>query len=210
MTRTVCALGLLVALGGSASADEGRPMQVGGVLGYAFPAGLLERGSRTADVTFGAPFVAFDGAYRIAGAWSVGAAFSYGVAIPKLCATSSDCTSSLGHDETLMLLGRWHIGQWGPFAPTVDARLGYEWLGTSLSDNGVTSVRRYRGFAGALAADAMFDVSSRIAVGLRTELRGGVFHRAAVVASGVDQSGPTDGSTLHLWPVLGARAVVTF
>ena len=213
MTRIACALGSIfavVAFAGGARADEERPIQVGAVLGYAFPAGSLERGSRTSDVTFSAPFIAVDGAYRVSRAWSVGAAFSYGVAIPKLCVSSSDCTSSLGHDETLALLGRWHVGQWGPFAPTVDAQLGYEWLGTSLSDNGAKSARSYRGFAGALAADAMFNLSSRIALGLRMELRTGVFHRAAIVASGVDASGPTDGSALHLWPALGARAVATF
>lgn len=213
MTRTACALGSLlavVAFASGVSADEKRRIQVGALLGYAFSAGSLERGSRTSDVTFGAPFIAVDGAYRLSPAWSVGAAFSYGVAIPKLCVTSSDCTSSLGHDETLALLGRWHVGQWGLFAPTVDAHLGYEWLGTSLSDSGAKSARSYRGFAGALAADAMFNRSSRIALDLRMELRTGVFHRAAIVASGVDASGPTDGNTLHLWPALGARAVVTF
>ncbi len=213
MTRTACTLGsmlAMIAFARGARADEQRPLQVGAVLGYAFPAGSLERGSRTSDVTFGAPFLALDGAYRMNRAWSVGAAFAYGVAIPKLCVAASDCTSSLGHDETIALLGRWHVGQWGLFAPTVDAQLGYEWLGTSLSESGAKSTRSYRGFSGALAGDAMFNLSSRIALGLRMELRTGVFHRVSVVASGVDASGPTDGTTFHLWPALCARAVATF
>ena len=213
MTRTACTLGAMLifaALARHARADEERRIEVGTALGYAFPAGSLERGSRTSDVTSGVPLLELDGAYRVSRAWSVGAALSYGVAIPKLCATSSDCTSSLGHDETLALLGRWHVGQWGRFAPTVDAQLGYEWLGTSLSDNAAKSARSYRGFAGELAANAMLDVSSTIAIGLRMELRGGVFHHAAVVASGVDASAPTDGSALHLWPALGVRAAATF
>jgi len=94
--------------------------------------------------------------------------------------------------------------------PALDAQLGYEWFATSLFDSGASSTRCYRGFVGALAANAMFSMTSRFALGLRMELRGGVFHRTARAAPGIDAAGPTEGNTLHLWPTLGARAMVTF
>lgn len=204
------AMMVVVAVARGAQGGEVRPVELGATVGYALPAGSLESGSRMSDLTFGAPFGGLDAAYRVNRAWAIGASFAYGVTTPTLCATFSDCTSSLGHDETLALLGRWHVGRWGRFAPAVEGQIGYEWFSASLSDNGAVSERSYGGISAALAADALFAVTTRLAVGLRAELRGGVFHRATLVAPGIDASGPTEGPTLHLWPTLGARATATF
>jgi hypothetical protein len=198
----------LVALPAGAHAAESPDVELGGSLGYAFPSGVLERGSRVRDVTFGAPLVSVDGAARVHPLLSLGAGLSYGIVIPTLCVTASDCTASTGHDFVTTLLARFHLGRWRAFEPSVDGALGYEWLGVGLSDEGVSSRRAYRGFVAAFAGDAMLRVSPRVALGVRFELRGGTFHRASLVAPGVDVSRPTDGDGLHFWPILAFRVAV--
>jgi hypothetical protein len=210
--RLVAAAGLLATLASAppSGADEPARVQVGATLGYAFPAGSLERGSRTSDVTFGAPFLQADGSYRVHPLVSAGGGISYGTVLPTLCATASDCASSLGRDVTVSFLARLHMGQWKAFEPSVDGSIGYEWLATSFSNDDVTSQRLYRGFAGGLAADALLRASPRFAFGLRLEVRGGSFHRTSLVAPGVDVGGPTDGNLIHLWPAVGLRAIASF
>lgn len=191
---------------------EARPesqhrIETGATLGYAFPGGNLERGSRTSDVTHGAALLELDGAYRFRPALSAGLAVSYGVTIPTLCESSSDCIASLGHEITVAGLVRWHVGSWRAFEPSATVAIGYEWLGTSLSSQGVTSSRGYRGGFAELAIEPMFRVSTRLVLGPAFGVRGGVFMRTSLEAPGISETRPTDGSELHFWPWLGVRAV---
>ena len=191
----------------STARGDATRVQTGASLGYAFPAGALERGSKVSDVTYGLTELRIDGAYRLSPAWLIGLAVGYGVAIPKLCATSSDCVSSLGHDVTLGALGRWRVGVWKTFEPSVDIELGYEWFKANSTDNGATSSRAYRGWYASLAAFGAFRLSRRFILGPVLATTGGIFQNAAFEAPGVSTSHGTDGALPHLWLRLGVRAV---
>lgn len=198
---------MLVLAPAAARADDA--LQVGGHVGWAFPAGALERGSRTSDLTFGTPLFGFDVVQRVSPRIGLGAAFSYGVVIPTLCA-ASDCTSSLGRDVALTVVGRFAVAEWRKVEAGIDVGVGYEWLSTKLSDSGTTSRRTYRGFAGQLDADLLLRVSAHVRLGPRLELRGGNFHRVSLDAPGIDASGPTEGTTFHLWPAIAFRVTGSF
>src|SRR5262249_18778669 len=93
-------------------------------LGYAVPAGSLERGSRVSDTTFGAVPIQLDGAYFVAPRLALRLSAAFAIAIPKLCASSADCTKSLGRDVALDAGVRFALPDVGPFAPRLDAGLG--------------------------------------------------------------------------------------
>ena len=93
------------------------------------------------------------------------------------------------------MLGRVHVGEWSLFQPTIDAGVGYEWLSTTMSSDGVESTRSYRGFTATVAGNAMLRMSSRVELGLRFELRCGTFHRAGLEAPGI--SGARVGDRAH-------------
>jgi hypothetical protein len=212
MTRrfavSIACAAILVASIARADDEERHRAQIGGAIGWAFPAGSLEEGSRTSDETFGVTTFALDGAWRLHEKLSAGLLFQYGVVTPKLCATSSDCTSSLGRDVVLAPLVRWHLGRFGAFVPSLDAAIGYEWLSSKLSWKGVVSRRGHRGVFFGLDAFAGFALSRRVILGPTLGLAFGVADHSSIEAPGVDASHAVDGHALHLWPKLGARVVV--
>src|SRR5882724_4721512 len=175
-------------------------IQTGASLGYAFPAGALERGSRVSDLTYGLTELRVDGACRISSAWLAGFAVGYGLAVPKLCATSSDCLSSLGHDATLGALLRWRAGVWRTFEPSLDVELGYEWFKSNTTDSGAASSRAYGGWYASLVAFGAFRLSRRFGFGPVLTTTSGIFQNVEFDAPGVSTSHGTDGASLHFWP----------
>jgi hypothetical protein len=182
-------------------------VQIGGAMAWAFPAGSFEEGARASDETFGVAAFSLDGALRVHEKLSIGLYFQYGIVTPKLCASSSDCTSSLGHDVVLAPLVRWRVGRFGVFTPSIDASIGYEWFTSKLSDRGVTSVRGHRGVLVGVDAFAGFALSRRVILGPTVGLSFGIADHASIESPGVDASHAVDGHALHLWPKLGARVV---
>jgi hypothetical protein len=200
------AFGALLLTGAAGAAEPSR-FDLGADLGYALPAGSLERGSDLSDLTYGSVGLGLDGAYRWHPLFAAGLVASYRAVIPKLCSSGGDCTSSLGHDASIGVLGRWYIGAWGVFVPDLDLRLGYEWLTAKHADAGASSSRSFRGFVLGVAGHAQFTLSRTFTLGPFLELTSGSFGRASLDAPGVSQSRETDGTALHLWMALGIRAV---
>jgi hypothetical protein len=190
----------------SAQAQEERPRQLGVALGYAFPAGSAERGTNLSDVTFGIIEVGIDGAYRIYDRWSIGLAAHYGVAIPTICSSSSECKASLGHDVRVGALGRVVVGRWGSFAPDAEVELGYEWFASKLVDSDVTSERRYRGAQATLRAHGGFELTRAVFLGPSLELGTGIFGHTSLHAPGIQEARSTEGTHVHLWLGAGIRA----
>jgi len=192
-----------MALAGTAGAAE-----IGAGLGWSFPAGSLEEGSRTSDETFGVTDFGLDGAVPVHEKFSIGLIFQYGIVTPKLCASASDCTSSLGRDIVIAPFVRWHVGRFGAFVPALDAFVGYEWFSSKLSDHDVVSRRGHRGVLFGLDAFAGFALSPRVQLGPTLGLAFGVADHASIEAPGVDSSHAVDGHALHVWPKIGARIVI--
>jgi hypothetical protein len=191
---------------GLAQAQEVRRSQLGVSLGYAAPAGSAEQGADLSDVTFGIIEAGVDGAYRIEDRWSIGLATHYGVAIPTLCSSSSECKASLGHDVRVGALGRVVIGRWGSFEPDAEVELGYEWFASKLVDSDVAAERKYRGVQATLRAHGSFELTRAFILGPSLELGTGIFGHAALDAPGVHEDGSTDGTSVHLWLGAGIRA----
>jgi hypothetical protein len=179
-------------------------------LGYAFPAGSLERGSRVSDTTYGAVPLAIDGAVFVTPRVALRLSAAFALAIPKLCASSSDCTASLGNDIAVDAGVRFALPDLGPFAPRFDAGFGWEWYTTSLSEKGVASTRAYSGptFA-ALALSAPLRISRRFTLGPMLGVRAGAFTSSTkTTPSWTDSS--LDGAALHAWLRASVVADLTF
>jgi hypothetical protein len=199
-----------IALASTSRAQEGERsrVQLGGAIGWMFPAGCFEQGDRASDETFGVVALSVDGALRVHPRVSIGLFFQYGIVTPKLCATSSDCSSSLGRDVALAPLVRWHVARFGVVAPSIDFTVGYEWFSSKLSDSGVTSTRGHRGVLFGLDAFCGFALSPHVTLGPMLGLAIGFSDHTSIDAPGVSTSSSVDAGARHLWPRLGARVVV--
>jgi hypothetical protein len=175
-------------------------------LGYGFPAGGLEHGSDLSDLTYGSASLAAEAAFRLNPSFSVGAGLAYGFVVPKLCASGSECMSSLGGDFIPSVLGVLHLQRWGPLESELAFRLGYEWLWSRLTDGSATSTRAFHGPALGLELHALWPVSRLLHLGPFAGIGSGIFLRSTLSAPHVDSSRNVDGAELHVWPTLGVRA----
>lgn len=191
-------------------AEAPRRLQAGAELSYAFATGGLERGSQLGDVSYGIPQLGLEAAYAITRDWSAGLVGRYGLNIPTLCASSSDCVASLGHQWSIAVGGGFRTAAFGIAHPAVELELGYQWLATQLSDVGAVSRRGFRGWYAALRGDFLFDAFGRLAIGPTLSCSVGRFDRATLSAPGVHGSRPTEGSALHVWPTLGVRTQMSW
>lgn len=208
MKTSIAAACAILAVANAARADPPRG-EVGGGGAWAFPAGSFERGARVSDETYGVVSMNVDGAWRVLDRLSIGLFFQYGEVIPKLCASSSDCTSSLGRDVVLAAFARWHFSQVGLLRPSLAGSIGYEWFSSKLSDHGVASSRGHRGVLFGLDAFFGFALTQRATFGPTLGLALGVSDHASIDAPGVATSSPIDGHALHVWPRLGVRVEVS-
>lgn len=201
---------IAVVLFGAREARARDRLETDASLGFAIPAGSLERASMLGDTTFGAASIQLDGAWFLARNVAVHAAISYAAGVPKLCASAGDCEASLGRDVAVDVGARIALFDVGRFAPRLDLGVGWEWYATSLSDNGVSSTRAYSGPTfGALDLAMPFRVSSRFAIGPALGARVGVF-------TSVTRTTPTwsdsslDGEMVHAWVRFALDARLTF
>jgi hypothetical protein len=188
-----------------------RRVEVGASLGYGAPVGNAERGSRVSDTTFGDVFFAADAGYRLTRIVGVAVRARYGLVIPTLCATASDCEASLGSDVALDLVARFHTPRIGPFQPLADVGLGYEWLTTRLVDSGAQSARSYGGpvlLVTRVAAPAA--LGDRWSFGPVLEASYGTFTSFELRTTARSFSGDVPWRTPHAWLSLGVRVGLTF
>ena len=204
---------LLVALVGApatAHAEEQR-LSAGLELGYAAPMGGLEAGSRVGDVAFGVVPIGARLGYRLSRRLEVAVVGAYGVGIPTLCANVSDCQASLGRDLVVGTRLAWTLGSLGPTTPSLEAGIGYEWLHTSFTDNGVTSSRTYAGpVLAAVAAFAPFRLGRRWSLGPAVGTSLGVFRSARFETPAGSVEGDVASREVHAWWTVAVRTVVVF
>ena len=174
-----------------------RRIELGARLGYAFPLGAIERGSRASDATYGGLPIAIDGEAVITPAWSLGALFSYALTIPTVCGSASDCVSSLGHDIDLLALVRFHLPPLPWLAPDIEAGLGWVWSSREVSDEGASSIRTFHGLLVHFALVPALVLSPHVTLGLAIGATFSIATHVALDAPGVSTSGAPDGPTLH-------------
>jgi hypothetical protein len=179
-------------------------------LGYALPVGELERGSKVSDVVYGLVPLGLEAGYRWNRTVSLVVHGAYAFGIPTLCATASDCLSSLGHDLRLGLGARFTFQRLGPVVPQVRATFGYEWFRSELSDNGVTSGRSYRGpILASLQAFGNFG-SVDHGLGPFVAMSTGIFSNRTLDTPAFSSGSTVDGARIHAWMELGIRGVLSF
>jgi hypothetical protein len=205
---SMAAAGASWLLPASAAADDpsSKRLEVGLSLAYAAPIGDAERGGRVRDTTFGATPIALDAAYRLLPRIGIAARLQYGVGIPTLCQTASDCESSLGGDSIVLLGARFHLPRLGPLAPVADAGVGYEWLTTRLSDSGALSTRAYNGpILFWTWIDAAFRLGDRWTLGPAVGMTVGTFTTYSLETGARAFSGNVPARAVHAWIFFGPR-----
>jgi hypothetical protein len=199
-------VGLNAAIPAAAQDPPRRPFELAASLGCAAPVGWAERGSRVSDTTFADVPFALDAGYRITRFLGVVANVRYGVAIPTLCRSASDCESSLGNDVALEIAARLYVPHIGPVAGLVDAGVGYEWLTTRLVDASGTSARAYRGpelFSIRIAAP--FRLGARWTLGPVVGASFGTFTTYSLETNALSPSGDVPARAVHAWLSVGIR-----
>lgn len=202
-TRIVSALlaGAALAVSPCASAEEERigehKVELGARLGFSLPMGVIENGSRASDLTYGSVPIAFDGGLALSQVVSVGALFLYAPTIPKLCASASDCTSSLGHDILLGVLSRFHFPRMRWLCPDAEVGVGYEWASRSLADKGANSTRSFRGPRFTFAVVPIVPISKRFSLGLAIGASLAIASNVNLDAPGISESRAADGTRVH-------------
>ena len=190
---------------------DARKVEVSAAVGWSAPVGSSESGTRTSDTAIGmAPF-ALGAAYRASRLVGVAIGVRYGIAVPTLCTDASSCKSSLGADVALTLRARFYLPRFAGAAPHVDAGLGYEWMTTRLTDNGVASSRAFSGplvLSASLASP--FELGPRWSLGPFVAGDVGTFTSASVDGPGVHTSGSVPIHALHAWLTAGAEVAVRF
>jgi hypothetical protein len=205
MRRLLVASLVTVALvtGGAARAEESQHespdrvrIDLGLRGGAELPAGGIERGSNASDLTYGGLPVALDAGVSLSRRVSMGLWASYALTIPKLCASTSDCTQSGGRDVELALSTRVRLPRIAWLTPIAEGGLGYEWSTRVLEASGVEGKRTFEGPMMRLAIVPTVKLSRRFDLGLALGGRIGVAHRVGVEAPGVNQDRGPDGAQL--------------
>jgi hypothetical protein len=204
----VLALLAVASAAAPASAEDlpARRIELAASVGYAAPFGDAEQGSRVSDTAFGAVPFTLDGSYRLTSLVGVALRVRYGVAIPTLCASASDCQASLGSDLVLGAGARFHLPRVWVVSPFVDVGLGYEWLTTRLVDAGATSTRSYGGpVLAELQLAAPFALGERLTLGPELGASIGRFVHYDLGTNALSPSGSVPSGAVHAWLSLGVR-----
>jgi hypothetical protein len=188
---------------------EARRLLVGAELGFAFPTGSLEQEAPVSDVVRGVVPLAVEVGWRAEPSIFLLAYAQYAPGVPKLCATTSDCIASLGHDIALGVGGRFVLRGAGPVQPEGRLAFGYEWFEAELSDQGVTSARHYRGpMLVSLEASGNIGSEDRT-IGLFTSLSVGLFTHRGLDTPAFTSGADIEHKEIHLWLGLGIRGALS-
>jgi hypothetical protein len=204
----------LALLGTSPAAAEPRRFDLGIRLGYARPLGAFDRATHAADTSHGGVGTALDATVRIGppAEWNVSAGIFAGWAetIPRLCASASECLSSLGRDAELGVVVRVRGPQFGFLLPEAEMGQGWSWSSRSLADEDATSSHRWSGpvlLRGALVPSIRLGDRTRLGFVL-----GGSVARSTtlhVEAPGIDTH-RTNEARLHSTFDIGLRFGIDF
>jgi hypothetical protein len=184
------------------------PLWLGAELGFAFPGGSLERESPVSDVVRGIIPFGVEAGVQLQPSFLVVGFFQYAPGIPKLCATSSDCLASLGHDNAIAMGVRFVLPHAALIRPELRVALGYEWFESELRDHDATSARSYRGPLVSLQASGNLGSDSR-AIGLFVAPSAGLFSHRTLQTPAFSTSASVDRSRVHFWLSLGIRGALS-
>lgn len=212
MRRLALILGLgLIARSAGATGEPARRFEVAASLGYAFPAGSSERGARLSDATFGNAAFDLGFSYRLSHVLGVGILGRYGTVIPTLCASGSDCVSSLGHDVVIGAQARFFLPRVLAAEPYADVGMGYEWFASKLVDSGSTSTHSYNGPVLLWTeVGAPFRIGSRWTLGPAIGLALGTFVDSHLEAPGMSNDLGVGDRSVHAWVSVSGRVAVRF
>jgi hypothetical protein len=208
MRAVMLSVAVAFSLAGSpalAQYDKGR-IELAASAGYGAPVGEAERGARVSDTAFGAIPFTLDAAYCVTPFVGVAVHARYGIAIPTLCQSASDCEASLGRDTALTLSARFYAPRAWRLSPFLDVGIGYEWLTTQLVDAGATSTRSYGGpvvLAAQLAVPVRF--GARWTLGPTLGAWIGTFTTYALHTNAQSPSGDVPWRAVHAWISPGVR-----
>jgi hypothetical protein len=182
---------------------------VGASLGYAAPVGFAQGGDAMSDTASALVPFSLDASYRATKQVGAGASLTYGIGVPTLCATESDCVASLGRDVSLALRARFFLPHFLRIEPTVDVGPGWEWLSTKLVDGAAESSRFHSGPVFLMEASAPLRLGRHTALGPVLGATGGTFttSRLGTPAFTRDDSG---GHSLHGWLSASLRCAISF
>jgi hypothetical protein len=187
------------------------PLELGAEVAYAAPAGSAEKASRVSDTTFALAAFDADASYRFSPTLAAVFWGRYGIGVPTLCATASDCTSSLGRDVAVAARVRVFFPHIGRLEPRADVGIGWEWSMAKLSDTGVVSRRTWSGpIPLSLEAAAPFRVGKVWTIGPVLAATAGVFTQASLETPSFSVDRSTEGLTLHTWLSVAFRVSTRF
>jgi hypothetical protein len=199
----VVAFAIVLSLAPAARAAD--TLDAGFRMGYAIPFGKFEQGTRVRDLSYGTGLFALDATYALLPGAKLGLLFAYGVAIPKLCESASDCKSSLGSDVELAMLARFDLPVLGPVHPSLEGGAGYAWYTRRLSDADVESSRGYRGPFALVGGEAALGFAKTWRIGLAIDLFAGIVTSTKLEAPGVSHHESADGPTVSGSVFIGPR-----
>jgi len=184
--------------------------EIGLSLGWSIPGGSIERGSKVSDTVYGTIAIGLDAHHAFTESFGLTLFARYGIAVPTLCASAGDCTSSLGRDVSLGLRARYTFVSLAddlPLVPRIEIGTGYEWFTSTLSDSGVSSSRSHHGPILAsieIAGDGR--LSRHVILSPTLSITTGAFAHRELSTPAFTDSGYLGARELHTWVFLGLRA----
>jgi len=173
-------------------------------LGYSYPMASAERGSDTRDVSFGIIPLSLSSTYALDRHWNGIVRVLFAPNIPTLCASGSDCSSSIGRDVWIVAgIGR-TLPRWRRFTPQLELEVGWEWFTSKLSDSGVVSARSWNGPIAALGIFVNLKTEGPWSIGPTASIGAGIFSHYDLDTPAWRSGGATS-TAIHAWPMVGFR-----
>lgn len=191
----------------SAAAED--RWDVGGSIGYAAPVGSSQRGDKTSDTASALVPFSIDASYRATRNVGVAASLGYGVGVPTLCGSASECVSSLGHDVSFSVRAKVFLPSVFRFEPAIELGPGWEWLTTKLVDGGVETSRAYGGPVFVVEASSPFRLGKRVTLGPVLGATVGTFTTARLDTPAFSRD-DFGGHAMHAWLSASLRCGVSF
>jgi hypothetical protein len=198
---------VVLTLSGPASADSW--LDVGARVGAALPLGAFDRTTRAGDTTFGGTPLALDAAVAVDphGRWRVelGGLLRWMPTTPRLCGSTDECLSSIGHDTEIGALARLRAPRWRWVTPEGELGFGCSWSTRQLVDSDATSTRHWSGpvvLRGAIIPTFRLGSHTRLGIVIGTALERS--SHAEVEAPALSRRG-LEGAAFHGTLEIGAR-----
>jgi hypothetical protein len=136
---------LVLSLSLTPAAARAQSLDLGARAGVALPLGAFDATTRAGDTTFGGTPLGLDATIAIAPGVAAGALAVWTPTSPRLCGSTSECLSSVGHDAEVDALVRFRGPKFWRIRPEAEVGFGWSWSTRTIVDSDVTSTRRWSG-----------------------------------------------------------------